>query len=186
MKHKYLHDDMTPDLLMICIDAYIKTIETERHINKFLKNKKIRISNFPSHISENIVKFAIKKKYGIFASWDITPGDIIINSDNQYLNIEVKGSINLSNGPCSFGHSEKWDIIYFLDGVDIIDKKFKIYEIKLSNDSPLWKLIKINKTQTFYDQCLQKRRPRIRFEEIKTQLGDLCQLFFDGHISELF
>lgn len=176
-----LKDGMDINNLSYCIDAYINTINFETMINKTLK-KKIRYSNFPSHISENIVKFAIAKKYKIMPTWDTNIGDLILNN----LRIEVKGSLNLFNGPPTFGPTEYWDRIYFVDGLETNLKKYTIYEIKLSNLSEKWKNIKVNKTQTFFDQCCQKRRPRLSFSEIKKQLGDDCKLFFSGSILDLF
>jgi hypothetical protein len=40
--------------------------------------------------------------------------------------------------------------------------------------------------QTFNDQCKEKRRPRLRFEEIKKQIGIQCVLIFDGNLSNLY
>jgi len=180
-----LDDGMSFQLLNKCIDSYIITIKNERIINKNLKKKKIRLSNFPSHISENIAKFAIFKKYGIMPNWDTDKGDLLIDKTTNIKRCEVKGSIDLSNGPPTFGPTEEWDYIYFVDGVDNHIKKYKVYEIKLSNKSETWKNIKVNKTETYFDQCIQKRRPRITFKELKKQLGDKCKLIFDGHVSEL-
>ena len=177
-----IKDSMNITNLKRCIDIYINTINIETIINQDLNKKKIRYSNFPSHISENIVKFAIAKKYKIMPNWDTHKGDLVLNN----LRIEVKGSINLYNGPPTFGPTEYWDRIYFVDGIDFKLNKYDIYEIKLSSSSEKWKNLKVNKTETFFDQCLQKRRPRLTFYEIKKQLNDDCKLFFSGHISELY
>jgi len=241
-KFKQLNDGMTYDLLINAIDIYNNVISQEKYMNTFLKKKKIRLSNFPSHISENIVKFAIYKKYGIMSCWDTEKGDLIIKILTFISQLEVKGSIDLYNGgPSSFGPTEEWDKIYFLDGVNTIEKKYKVYEVKLPNNCDKWKNIiisgkefpvedipeipnnindltlkelkdlckkrgiisggnknvlikrlkieepgtKVNKIETYEDQCLQKRRPRITFKELESQLGDDCELIFDGHISEL-
>jgi hypothetical protein len=177
---------MNYNLLNRTIDIYNRTINDEKEINTFLKNKKIRLSNFPSHISENIAKLAINKKYRFMPNWDTDKGDLILKTKTRIIRMEVKGSINLFNGPPTFGPTEEWDIIYFVDGVNTMEKKYKVYEIKLSNNSHKWKNIKVNKTQTYYDQCLQKRRPRIVFRELQSQLGNDCKLIFDGNINELY
>lgn len=177
-----LKDGMTLTKLDECINSYINTINFEQQLNKQLKNRKIRFSNFPSHISENIVKYVIAKKYKIMPNWDTENGDLIVNT----LRIEVKSGLNFENGPSSFGPAEYWDRIYFLDGKDIVLKKFKVYEIKLSNTSEKWKNIKVNKKETFYEQCLQKRRPRIKFKDIQNQLKNDCILIFDGYLNDLF
>ena len=183
--NKKLNDSMSYDLLNKSIDNFNITINNEKEINKLLKKRKIRYSNFPSHISENIAKFAIYKKYGRIPNWDTDKGDLIFKNKSQIIRLEVKGSIDLSNGPPTFGPTEEWDRIYFVDGVNTSEKRYKVYEIILSNRSDTWKNIKLNKKQTYNDQCLQKRRPRLTFSEIQTQLSEYCKLIFDGHISEL-
>ena len=177
-----LKDGMTLSKLDTCINTYIYTINFEKEINKNLTKKKIRYSNFPSHISENIVKYILYKKYKIMPTWDTDKGDLIL----KHLRIEVKGSLDLFNGPPTFGPREIWDRIYFLDGKDIIFKKFTLYEIKLSNTSEKWKNLKVNKKETFFEHCQQKRRPRLSFKEIQNQLGDDCVLIFNGYLSDLF
>jgi len=184
-KLRSLKDGMNLDILEKCIDVYNDTIRSENNINKSLKNKKIRLSNFPSHISENIAKFAIFKKYNIMPSWDTDKGDLVLSlNDLHTIRMEVKGSVNLSNGPPTFGPTENWDYIYFVDGVNTFDKKYKVYEIKLSNTSELWKNLMVNKNQTFQDQCREKRRPRLTFRDLQNQLQNHCKLIFNGNISD--
>jgi hypothetical protein len=177
-------DKMTKPLLIRCIDLYVNTIANEKTINTLLSKKKIRLSNFPSHISENIVKFIFAKLYNVMPTWDTSTGDLCIdNKLCKTVKIEVKGSIDLENGLPTFGPSESWDYIYFLDGVENHLKKYKLYEIKLSNTSEKWKNLKINKTQTYFEQCQQKRRPRLKFSEIQLQLGNDCKLIFDNYFT---
>ena len=180
LHNKKLKDNMTLELLERCIDNYNNTIMMEKQINTHLSKKKIRQSNFPSHISENIAKFAICKRYGIMPTWDTEKGDLFINSQ-----LEVKGSIDLHNGPPTFGPTEVWSHIFFVDGVDTQLKKYKVYHFPLSNDSDKWRNLKVNKTETYHDQCIQKRRPRLSFKQIQSQLPNECTLIFDGHISQL-
>ena len=74
-------------------------------------------------------------------SWDTNEGDLIILNKK----IEVKGF--MSTGPLSFGPSEKWSLLYFVNAIDFQNKNFKIYEVKLSNNNTLWSNIKINKNE---------------------------------------
>ena len=68
-------------------------------------------------------------------NWDTKKGDLeLLNKQ-----IEVKGF--MSFGPTSFGPTENWDWIYFVDATDFINKKFKVFEIKLSNKSNVWRNI---------------------------------------------
>lgn len=121
---------------------YLKYIED---FNKQLSKKKIRNENFPSDISENIAKFAIYNKYGIMPCWDTNKGDLIINKKGVFKQIEVKGF--MSDGPTSFGPTEDWDWIYFVDGKNTLNCIFKVYEIKLSNKSEIFRNIILSGTE---------------------------------------
>lgn len=164
---------------------YIKDIKFNSEINSRLSKKKRRNENFPSDISENIAKFAIAKKYRIMPCWDTNKGDIVFDKINiLFKQIEVKGF--MSDGPSSFGPKEMWDFLYFVDARDIMNLKFKVYEVKLSNTSEVFRNIQLSKKETYGNIADSGRRPRGKFDtEFKPQLKDNCKLIFDGHISEL-
>lgn len=172
-------DKINLELVEKILDNYIQTHFLYKRINKDLSKKKIRNPNFPSEISENIVKFVIAGKYKIMPCWDIDSGDLILLNKR----VEVKGF--MSTGPSSFGPTEKWDMIYFVDATEFSKKKFKVYEIFLSNDCKTWSSIRVNKAQTYENQCKQGRRPRISFNEIKKQIPENCKLIFDGSFAKL-
>ena len=115
--------------------------------------------------------------------WDTAKGDIVFDKMGLFKQLEVKGFS--SDAPSSFGPKEMWDRIYFVDGIELLSKCFKVYEIKLSNSSNRWKNFRMNENETYHQQCLQKRRPRISFNKIKEILGEECKLIFNGHISNL-
>jgi hypothetical protein len=177
--NRKLKDDFTLDILKKYLNTYIKYNKILSKQNKKLSKKKIRMPNFPSEISENIVKFIILKTKNICPTWYTKSGDLCLLDKK----IEVKGF--RSSGPTSFGPTEKWDILYFIDCTNYINKKFKIYEIMLSNKDKRWKNIKVNKEETLKDQSKQKRRPRLKFQSIKEQLGKHCKLIFNGSIDQL-
>lgn len=181
--NRELKDSMTLDILKEYIDSYHKFRQCQEALNKLLKRKKIRTINFPSEISENIVKFALRKKRGFTPNWDSEKGDLVLNGKQ----LEVKGSSDLfGGGPSSFGPKEAWHRIYFLDGKETYQKNYKIWEVKLSNKSEMWKKIKISKKETYEDQCLQGRRPRTTFSEILKQLPpENVEMIFDGNLSSL-
>ena len=179
-----LDDNYTFEILNRCLDKYIDGLKFNDEINSLLSKKKRRNDNFPSDISENIIKFVIKNKYRIMPCWDTDKGDLVINKAGFFKRIEVKGFI--SNGPSSFGPKEKWDLLYFVDGQDIINKHFKVYEVKLANKTEIFRNIKISKKETYGAISDSGRRPRGSFYDIfKPQLGEYCNLIFDGHISTL-
>lgn len=117
--------------------------------------------------------------------WNTPKGDLVL-CDNQ---IEVK--CFTSTGPTSFGPSENWDCIYFVDGTDFKNKNFKIYEILLSNKDDVWKNIvftKSNKSETYGSIVEQNKRGKLRanfYKIIKPQTNDYCNLIFDDNISKL-
>lgn len=181
-----LSDDISKKLLKKFIRTYVDLLNKEKEFNNILTKKKIRYSNLPSHISENLVKFVIAKKYHIMPSWYTKKGDLAIdNKITKFIKIEVKGSIILANGPSSYGPSEHWDQIYFVDMEEIHDMKFKVYRVNLADTSEKWKSIPVNKNQTYHDQCKQGRRPRFNFKVLQDHLGDFCQLIFNGSIYDL-
>ncbi len=140
-----LKDDFGWNETVGLLDNYITYVEAMEVCNKKLKKRKCRKPNLPSEISENIAKFAIRYRHGHCPSWDTTSGDLEwtpVGSD-IVRKIEVKGF--MSHGPASFGPTEGWDQIYFVDALDFKNKHFKVYEILLSNTDPRWRGVMINK-----------------------------------------
>lgn len=180
-----MKDNFTKSILKELIIKYNSLYEFYSTLNHKLydNKKKLRKPNYPSEISENIVKFAIIKKYNVFPIWNTKIGDLVL--DNKQL--EVKASLDLFNGgPSSFGPIEKWYKIYFVDCIKHHKLIFTVYEINLSNDSELWKNIKVNKKQTYENQCCQGRRPRITFSEIIKQIPDeYIKIIFSDNIDNL-
>jgi hypothetical protein len=179
-----LDDNMTYNIIKQELIRYNTNMIQIASINKMLSTKKIRNDNFPSHISENIAKFAIFKKYKIMPCWDTDKGDLVINKLSLFRRLEIKGF--MSNGPSSFGPTEMWDWLYFVDACDTLNFNFKVYEIKLSNENDLFRNIKLSKNESYGDIASSKRRPRGGFKKVfQPQLGNKCSLIFQGHISEL-
>tara|TARA_B110000238_G_C16082972_1_gene420342 strand:+ start:604 stop:1332 length:729 start_codon:yes stop_codon:yes gene_type:complete len=177
-------DNYTFTILNRCLDKYISDLKFNVEINSLISKKKRRNENFPSDISENIAKLVIAGKYRIMPCWDTDKGDIVINKKHIFKQIEVKGF--MSPGPSSFGPNENWDLLYFVDGQDIKNKKFKVYEVKLSNKNEYFRNIKMSKKETYGNIADSGRRPRGSFYKIfEPQLDNHCKLIFDGHISEL-
>lgn len=179
LSNKKNKDYITVDILQSMIEKYNEKIIFNNNINKLLLKKKIRNDNFPSEISENIAKYAIYKRYNIMPRWDIDVGDLLLLNKK----IEVKGF--MSEGPSSFGPNENWNILCFVDCKEHLNNYFKIYLIDLSNKNMIWKNIKVNKNETFEQQCLQKRRPRICFYDIQKQIKNHCKLIFEGTLENI-
>lgn len=153
----------------------------------------IRLPNMPEDISENIVKFILHHHPGEFqdktSKWTkavmekgqkIT-GDLVSDKEKTQ---ECK--CFTSDGPPSFGPNENWDVIYFLDARQWLDDKFVLWRVPLSNKSPEWKAIKMNKNETAEDQNAQGRRPRITWESLRPQISAHCQIIFEGTFDQIF
>lgn len=183
-----IEDSMNKDNILSILKRYKDIVNLEKEINSTIEknSKKIRITNMPSHITENIVKYAFYKKYKLMPSWDTKVGDLIVNKCNLNLKLEVKGSFDLNRGPMSFGPTENWDFIYFVNMQSLNTDFIIIYELKINNNDKRWKKIKVNKKQTIEDQCLEKRRPRIVFKQLYEQLSDKITILFSGNLYELF
>ena len=177
-------DNFNFEILNKLLNNYINYTKTIDDLNINLdKNAKIRRPNFPSEISENIVKYAINKKYKIMPVWKLNGGDLTIMNKK----IEVKGFSKLEP-PSSFGPTEKWDTLYFVDCCNYIKKHFQVYEIKLNNNSKIFRSLQINykKRETFENQCNDGKRPRISFLKIQQQLTNkYCKLIFNDNINKL-
>lgn len=181
--NKKIKDNMSYKILLDEIERYNNNLLCTNEVNKLLSKKKIRHENFPSHISENIVKFAIYKKYKIMPNWDTDVGDLCVNN---LLKIEVKGF--MSDGPSSFGPTEKWQLLYFVNAKDTLNKIYQVYEIKLSNIHPIFRNIKLNKNETYGEIADKNQRGKLRgsfYKIFKPQLKDHCHLIFDGEIKHL-
>jgi hypothetical protein len=185
-------DKMSLILINRLLDKHIEVCSLYNEINKTLDQRKCRNPNFPSEISENLVKFAFQRKYNVVPCWDIKKGDLTVNlftrrsADTLTITkrLEVKGFT--SAGPSSFGPTESWNQIYFVDAIDFRNKHFKIHEINLSNRDSTWRDIKVNQIESYNDQCKQKRRPRICFNNLIKQIDDEHhKVIFDGHIDML-
>jgi hypothetical protein len=176
MKETRSHDKLSFSVINDLLNRYIEQTTFVNTINKTLKDgRKIRMPNFPSEISENLVKFCKLKQTGVLFTWNTTKGDLTFLDKL----IEVKGF--MSDGPISFGPTEQWDWIYFVDCRRFAEHWFTIYELRISNNSSEWKSISVNKTQTIGDQCLERRRPRIKFDNIINAIDDgRCPIIYQG------
>jgi hypothetical protein len=148
-------------IVLELLDIHINYV---KNIQKYKKYGKLRLPNFPEFLSENICLYIINKteKYK-YSRENAKTGDLIKEDGKK---IEVKSFS--SKGPTSFGPSEKWDELYFVDSTNFLESKFKVYKFNIKNDDEDMKKLKINKNQTYFDQCQEKRRPRINFKYFNT------------------
>lgn len=150
----------------------------------------IRLPNMPEDISENIVKFLIRRNGDKTSKWTKSviqkkgqkiTGDLVSEKEG---NQECKCFTSV--GPASFGPKEAWDVIYFLDATHWLDDRFVLWRIPLSNSSSEWKALKMNKVQSYDDQATQGRRPRMSWDSIKPQIEKFCQKIYEGTFEGIF
>jgi len=172
------------------LDMYSKEIlkqQYEMHKNYVISRKNssnllninFRLPCIPEDISENMIKFIIHKNGDNTSSWNCK-GDLLSSVEGKQ---ECK--CFTSTGPISFTPSSEWDSIYFLDATEWLDNCFKLYKFPYKRTSNEWKNIKVNKNQTFEDQSLQGRRPRINWSGLYPQIKEKCCLVFEGSFEDI-
>ena len=166
---------------------YKNSVETTMKIIKET-NLPIRNQNPPEDITENIVKFLIRTKDGDnsvkWAKAVSLNGDLYSDNYNHEYPIEVKAFT--SDGPSSFGPKKKFGVIYFLDMRGWLNNVFILWKVNVSSNSPEWKQIKMNKTQTNADQCEEGRRPHISWDNIHSQISEKCVKVYEGTFENIF
>jgi hypothetical protein len=185
-------DKYTPDILRIRYnmyrDTYIKTAEIIE-----TSGLPIRHQNPPEDVTENIVKFIINNydndtsckwaKSMKHKSMKIN-GDLY--SDKYPIDSPPEVKAFTSDGPSSFGPKKKFGVIYFLDMRGWLNDTFILWKVDVSNDSPEWKNIKMNKKQTNEEQCEEGRRPHISWDNIHSQMPDKCIKVYEGIFEDIF
>lgn len=180
-------DKYTADVLHTRYKMYHDTYMSTSEI---IKNTglPIRHQNPPEDVTENIVKFIIQ-------NYDNDPsckwaksmeckGDLY--SDKYAIDSPAEIKAFTSDGPSSFGPDKKFSVIYFLDMRNWINDLFILRRVNLTSESPQWKGIKMNKTQTFEEQCLQGKRPRISWDNIYPQISDQYSKVYEGSFEGIF
>lgn len=143
---------------------------------------KVRLPSIPEDISENIVKFILHHKLRDPTSrWDCGKGDLHSQIEGRQ---ECK--CFTSDGPLSFTPTSEWDVIYFLDARDWLSDRLVLHRIRLKRTSDEWMRIQVSKTQTFADQTLQGRRPRINWNDLQKQVAPYCTEVYRGTFDEIF
>jgi hypothetical protein len=147
------------------------------------KNKcKVRMPCIPEDISENIVKQIIRNKLNdSTSSWNCKKGDLYSQKEGVQ---ECK--CFTSDGPLSFTPSSNWDVIYFLDARDWLNDNFILYRIPLQRTTSEWRNIQVSKSQTFEDQTIQGRRPRITWNSLYPQIYDHVRIVYKGNFENIF
>jgi hypothetical protein len=172
-------DTYTESVLKEQFDLHKNYVNQRKESSKKLKIT-FRLPSIPEDISENIIKFIIHKNGDTTSNWNCS-GDLISEKEGKQ---ECK--CFTSDGPPSFTPSSDWDVIYFLDARNWLNNKLILYKINLKRSSDEWKKIKVNKKQTFDDQCKQGRRPRLTWNSLQPQISEYTTKIFEGTFDDIF
>ena len=164
-------------------DAYMNTVEIIK-----TTGLPIRHQNPPEDLTENIVKFIVQ-------NYDNDPsckwakglklkGDLY--SDKYHIDSPPEVKAFTSGGPSQFGPTKKFGVLYFLDLRKWLDDKITLWRVNLTNESTIWKNIKMNKKETNEDQCVAGRRPHISWDKIHPQISDYCVKVYEGNFEGIF
>jgi hypothetical protein len=145
---------------------------------------RIRLPNPPEDMTENMAKFIIR-------NYDNDPsccwgkgmgvkGDLC---SLAYKQPEVKSFT--SDGPMQFSPSSHFDVLYCLDLRKWKQDNFVLWRVNLTDESPEFKNVKVNKKQTLEEQCAEGRRPHIGWDKLHCQLDEHCVKVFEGTFDDI-
>jgi len=187
MKKTVNEDKYTEDILR---RRYSRFKEGHDELSQIIESTglPIRHANPPEDITENIAKFIIRNyDNDLSVKWAKSigqKGDLCSDEYPATMPPEVKSFI--SDGPSSFGPAKKFGVLYFLDLRRLTHDVFTLWKVQVTSDSPEWKQMKMNKTQTHEEQCEEGRRPRMSWDNIYKQLGELCVVVYEGSFDGIF
>ena len=67
-----------------------------------------------------------------------------------------------------------------------LEDTFTLWKINVNDESGAWQQVKMNKTQTNEEQCLEKRRPHISWDRLYPQLQDHTTKIYEGSFENIF
>ena len=184
-------DFYSPEILRKCYYRYKESYIELSEIKK-TTGLPIRHQNPPEDMTENMVKFIVRKydndpacvwSKGIPKKYKLT-GDLYSPNYSKSTPPEVKAFT--SNGPSQFGPSKKFGVLYFLDLRNWLNDEIILWRVNLTNESPEFANIKMNKTQTHKEQCDEGRRPHISWDNLYPQIQDSCVKVYQGTFENIF
>lgn len=149
-------DLVTPDVVRALYTAFVADEVAMSDIEGVTPGMHVRRHGMRAELSENIVKFVIHSRGDTTCTWGGVNGDL----RSAVENIQEVKSITSINSPTSFGPTQPWNVIYFLDASNWREDLFIVYRISLPNTHTFWKTLPMNKKETKGEQSDDKRRPR--------------------------
>jgi len=192
-KTNTMDDKYTEDILIERYNDYKISYLKVSELNK--RGFPIRQQNPPEDITENIAKFIIRNyDDDVDCMWAkgiknrnnklVSCGDLYSPKYVGKSQPEVKSFT--SDGPSQFGPDKKFGVLYFLDLRQWLDDRIVLWRVNLTHDSPEFRNIKMNKTQTLSEQCDEGRRPHIAWEKMYPQIQEHCVKVYDGNFQNIF
>lgn len=163
---------------------FIKYASHVKYLSK-THDEIIRMPNFPEYISENIARFALQ----LYLNLPEPPSRDTKSGDLDLLSYKIEVKTFSSDGPISFGPSEKWDQLVLVDARDYMNNNYYIYLIEYSNDSLEFSSIMVNKSTSYLDMCKTGKRPRINPLKLIDQLIEnmvAIEKIFSGSLTQFF
>ena len=183
------------EVLNTRVDLYISYLRSVKEHNHVLYEKakgfKTRHSNLSEHFTENTLKWHLRKEDEDVVCCRLTAkkgGDLCSTTKGM-----IQCKTFTSVGPISFGPTEKWDVLYFVDMMYLFtDNRIRIWHLPLANTSEAWRNIQLKKKRddvapvghTIGEQAMAGRRPRIPFSALKPQVANLIELVFEGTLED--
>lgn len=153
---KVVVDLSTPAVVRALYKAFVADETSMAEIEACTPGLHVRRYGMRMELSENIVKFAIRRAGDESCTWGCKVGDL----RSVVEGIQEVKSVTAIDSPTSFGPTQPWNVIYFLDASNWRTDLLIIYRIPLPNTHPFWKTLPMNKKETKGDQSDSKRRPR--------------------------
>lgn len=160
--------------------AQCQIIQNLQNMATFVKSKqRFRRPNFPDLVSETLVLRVLTYVYQTLNITGDCVGDLCWQYGKRSEKIEIKGFS--SDGPISFGPTERWDVIYFIDFRET--NKYILYEGDFTFESDIWQSINITSSETFSQKAKSGQRPRLKFDSIKSQITNKLNILHAGKIT---
>jgi hypothetical protein len=149
---------------------------------------KIRRPNPPEDMTENFAKFIIQyKDNDPSCRWaKCLGGRGDLYSDKYTVEYPPEVKAFTSDGPCQFGPTKKFGVLYFLDLRKWTDDRIVLWRANVRSDSPEMKNVQITNTHTFEQQCIQGVRPHIPWNKLYPQLAPHCVKIYEGTFEDIF
>lgn len=111
-------------------------------------------------------------------------GDLLVVAP-EVKRVEVKCFAGA--GPASFGHSRLWDELWWMDARRLVsESRVAIYKTAVPFESDTIRRIPVTRNETFGDQCMARRRPKLTFERFVEHVGEeRIEMVYDGVWEEL-